>query len=130
MKSVLWILFLVALLYIPTGCMHSKDRVAQHSGLAIPIENNERKARFIILGFGIVSVEKPESTSQALVTDQTSIGLSAGSQPGLNFGIGYQNSTVTTVPANESDIYIDVSSRPFGKLEVSTQSHTNQNQAN
>ena len=75
---------------------------------------------YVIIGFGIVSVN--ESDEAVVATQTQALGVSVSDRPGLKLGIGYASSTVVTVAPGAQDVRVEVSKIPGGPLVVDTQS--------
>lgn len=86
--------------------------------IAIPGKGGTK--HYVIVGFGIVSVNESEEAVTA--TQAHSLGISISDRPGLKLGIGYTSSTVVTVAPGAEDVRVEVSKRPGGPLIVDTQS--------
>lgn len=93
-------------------------------GPVLTIKGKEGTKHFIIIGFGIIRVNKLEGETAAMVTDSQALGINVSDQPGLKFGVGYSSSTVLTVPdaTRAEDVRMEVSKRPFGSLKITTHS--------
>lgn len=93
-------------------------------GPVLAIKGKEGTKHFIIIGFGIIRVNKLEGETAAIVTDSQALGINVSDQPGLKFGVGYSSSTVLTVPdaTRAEDVRMEVSKRPFGSLKITTHS--------
>jgi len=93
-------------------------------GSVLTIKGKEGTKHFIIIGFGIVRVNRPEGETAAVVTDAQALGIHVSDQPGLKFGVGYSSSTVLTVPdgTRADDVRMEVSRHPFGPLKITTDS--------
>jgi len=78
----------------------------------------------VVIGFGIISVPKPEQKVAVLATKSQSLGVSISDQPGLKLGVGYASSTVVAVPHGAEDVRVEISQSPGGPLKVDTQKAT------
>jgi len=83
--------------------------------ISIPGKNGT--AHYLIVGFGIVSVN--ESLAQAVIaTDSHVLGISISDQPGLKLAVGYSASTVISIADGADDVRVEVSKFPGGPLNV------------
>lgn len=88
---------------------------AVSSCVAIPGKNGT--VHYLIVGFGIVSVN--ESQSQAVIaTDAHTLGISISDQPGLKLAVGYSSSTVVTIPDGAEDVRVEVSKIPGSPIVI------------
>lgn len=110
---------MLLLLFGVVGCRHEGSSRISTVGAAVPLQKEERRS-FLILGFGIVTVEQPDEENLVTVVDQSSLGLYAGNQPGLKLGLGFQSSAVTSVPILEPEegVVFEVTKKPFEQVEV------------
>ena len=117
---------LIILITFVFGCssLNSSKSSESKMGSVLTIKGKEGTKCFVIIGFGIVRVNRPEGETAAVVTDSQALGISVSDQPGLKLGVGYSSNTVLTVPdgARAGDIRMEVSRRPFGSLEIITHS--------
>lgn len=115
--------FLLAAVYCCCGCSSFKNGESK-VGPVLTIKGEDGTKHFIIIGFGIIRVNRPEGETAALVTDAQALGINVSDQPGLKFGVGYSSSTVLTVPdgIRAEDVRMEVSKRPFGSLKITTYS--------
>jgi hypothetical protein len=102
LRSILLVLFAIIL----SGC------------ICIPGKGGTR--HYVIVGFGIVSVNESEDAITA--TQTQALGVSISDRPGLKLGIGYASSTVVTVAPGAEDVRVEISKRPGAPLIVDTQS--------
>ncbi len=121
LREVLLTIMLFAVWMVSSGCQAPKNRIADGGGVAIPLENSEERARFIIVGFGWVSLSKPKNNSSVVVSNQHAIGASYTDHSGPTASVGYHSSLVTTVPSRSSDVRVSVEHRPFGRLSVQSE---------
>ena len=117
---------LIVLTTFVFGCssLNSSKNGESKVGSVLTIKGKEGTKHFIIIGFGIVRVNRPEGETAAVVTDSQALGINMSHQPGLKLGVGYSSSTVLTVPdgTRADDIRMEVSKRPFGSLRIITHS--------
>lgn len=85
--------------------------------IAIPGKGGTK--HYLIIGFGVVSVN--ESDDAVMATQTQALGVSISDRPGLKLGIGYASSTVVSVAPGAKDVRVEVSQRPGGPLVVDTQ---------
>lgn len=92
--------------------------------MVIPFDGKEETKHFLILGFGVVSVNYPQKETAVLATSTQAVGVNVSNQPGLKFGAGYSSSTVLTVPdgTRAEDVRIELEKHPLGLLKVTTHS--------
>lgn len=122
-----WQMCLIAILIVVVcGCSYMDNRKDSESaiGAVIPVKGKEGTKHFIIIGFGIVRVNRPEGKTAALITDSQALGINVSDQPGLKLGIGYSSCTVTTVPDGmcADDVRMEVTRKPIGSLKITTHS--------
>ncbi len=123
-----WQMCVIAILFVVvvSGCTYVDNRKDSEAamGAVIPVKGREGTKHFIIIGFGIVRVNRPEGETAALVTDTQALGINVSDQPGLKIGVGYSSCTVTTVPdsTGADDIRVEVTRKPVGALKITTHS--------
>lgn len=88
------------------------------SGFVLPVETRDGTTHHIVIGFGVVSVNRaPDETVTA--TRATALGAVLSDRPMPKVGLGYSSSVVvTTVPG--VDALVEVSQRPWGPLVINT----------
>lgn len=120
------VIIILILINFMCGCSSiNNDRNGESKvGPVLTIKGKEGTKHFIIIGFGIVRVNRSEGETAAVVTDSQALGVNVSDQPGLKFGVGYSSSTVLTVPdsTRADDVRMEVSRRPFGSLSITTHS--------
>lgn len=82
------------------------------SGCVVTIPGEGRASRHVILGFGVVSVNR-SCDDRVVATDSTSLGVSVTDRPALKFALGYASSTVITVAPDVEDVRVELA-KPFG----------------
>lgn len=90
---------LAAVLLLPLGC--------SHRGFVLTRESPEA-LHYVVIGFGVLTVPKPEGRDAVLATGFTALGVSLSNSPGLSLGVGYHSSSVVAVPANAEDVRVEV----------------------
>ena len=64
---------------------------------------------YVVVGFGIISVPKPQGQIGVLATNLMAVGLVASDQPGLRMGLGYSGSSVVAIPSDTKNALVEVS---------------------
>lgn len=90
------------------------------AGLVVPWNDDSDTVHFLVLGFGLISVAKPDTEPAVLATQMHSVGLTVSDQPGLRVGIGYADGSVVAIPADAERTRVEVSRRPGGPIVVDT----------
>jgi hypothetical protein len=80
------------------GCATPRPDV-RTAGAVVPVD----ATHFLVLGFGIISVETTKSPVAAQVLSGRVLGLQLSDQPGLKLSIGYANGQTVLVPAELAD---------------------------
>lgn len=89
---------------------------------SVPGKGSEANTKyFIVLGFGIISVNEPEE-SAVVSTSAQALGISVSDRPGLKFALGYSSSTVVTIPNGARDVRVEISQLPGRPFIVDSQS--------
>ena len=73
---------------------------------------------YLIIGFGVVSVAKPQGQTAVLATKTQALGISLSDQPGTKLGIGYSAGSFVAIPANAEDVRVEISQQVGGPLTV------------
>jgi hypothetical protein len=102
-STILYLLFFLILHGVLSSC------------ISIPGKNGT--VHYIIVGFGIVSVNEPPSQA-VIATDSHILGISISDQPGLKFAFGYSSSTVVSIPDGADDVRVEVSKVPGKPLII------------
>lgn len=89
--------------------------------LSLPIQGDQSSIHYMVIGFGIISVPKPEQKTAVLATKMQSLGVSVSNQPGMKIGIGYTSGSLVAVPNGAEDVRVEVSQKLGGPLIVETQ---------
>src|SRR5436190_11692824 len=66
--------------------------------MSFPVQGGQESIHYVVIGFGIVSIPKPEQKIALLATKVQSLGVNISDQPGLKLGVGYASSTIVAVP--------------------------------
>jgi hypothetical protein len=82
----------------------------------VPILGKKGNVHYLILGFGIVTVN--ESSQAVTATDIHALGISASDQPGLKLAVGYSSSTIVSVTDGAEDVRVEVSKIPGSPIVV------------
>lgn len=67
---------------------------------------------YVILGFGVITVNLPDATNMATVVDSWTVGFQYASEPAPSLGLGYLRATTYYVPSNYGYVSDVVASRP------------------
>jgi hypothetical protein len=66
--------------------------------------------RYLIIGFGFVTIPKQKQGNGILATKTKAIGMLVSDQPGTKFSLGYSSGSVISIPNDTSDAVIEVQS--------------------
>lgn len=73
---------------------------------------------YFIIGFGLLTVPKPEVQTAILATKMQALGAIISDQSGIKLGLGYSSSQVVAIPNSAKDVRVEISEKPGGSLVV------------
>jgi len=71
-------------------------------------QETEDSIRYVVIGFGVISIPKPKTSDGILATRMQATGLMLSNQPGLQFALGYSSSSLVAVPGNTNNAIVEV----------------------
>ena len=89
--------------------------------MAVPLQQGQDSVHYLVVGVGILTVAKPETSTGVLAARLQALGFSVSDQPGLKLAIGYTSSMTVAVPDGAEDVRVEISQRPGGPLIIDTQ---------
>jgi hypothetical protein len=89
--------------------------------MAVPLQQGQDSVHYLVVGVGILTVAKPETSTGVHAARLQALGVSVSDQPGLKLAIGYTSSMTVAVPDGAEDVRVEISQRPGGPLIIDTQ---------
>ena len=86
----------------------------------LTIKGKDGSIKYIILGFGVVTVPKNMNDIAITATKMNTLGMSISNQPGLKFSLGYSSGFFVTVPDHASDVRLEVNQKLDGTIILDT----------
>ena len=86
----------------------------------LAFKGKDNSIQYVILGFGVVTVPKPQSEVAITAAKATTLGLSISNQPGLKFSLGYSSGFFLAIPDHAKDVRLEVYERLGGPITVDT----------
>ncbi|MDP6705265.1 MAG: hypothetical protein QF893_02885 [Alphaproteobacteria bacterium] len=85
----------------------------------VPLDDTEAASEtYLVLGFGVVTVTKPELQDAVRASSVTAVGLTVTNAPGLSMGLGYTESQVVQVHEGAEDVRVEMSARAGEPIRV------------
>lgn len=110
-------IILAALVMLTSGCANTTCCLVKQGG-------SENAIRYMVIGFGSVSIPKPKADDEIFASKMKAVGLMVANQPGLKFGLGYTSSSVVTVPSQAKNAVVEVRACDAGEgMSVTTKAH-------
>ena len=69
-------------------------------GCATRLEDRDGARAYVILGFGVITIEPPDRTNTATIIDSRVFGIQFATEPSPSLGVGYLRATTYYVPSN------------------------------
>ena len=89
--------------------------------MTVPLHEGESTLHYLVMGVGILTIPKPETSAGVLATRLQALGVSVSNHPGMKLAIGYTSSMAVSVPDGAEDVRVEISQRPGGPLIIDTQ---------
>ncbi len=86
----------------------------------LAFKGKDNSIQYVILGFGVVTVPKPQNEVAIIAAKATTLGISISNQPGLRFSLGYTSGFFLTIPDHAKDVRLEVYERLGGPITVDT----------
>jgi hypothetical protein len=71
-------------------------------------QDSDGAIRYLIIGFGVVSIPKPPTQENIIATNMQAIGLVFSNQPGLKMSLGYSSSSLIAINSRTENAIVEV----------------------
>lgn len=102
----------------PVVVVAAATMMSSLSACALPLSDDGSATHYVILGFGIVSVQMPEHDNATAAISHQALGLMAASWPTSHIAFGYSAGTTIAIPG-DADVLVSVDETPDGALTIS-----------